>query len=75
MYFILENNINLLQYILKIRSVVLFYALLFASSCRSKRNHPAAITERYFGNSYITQFEAMINAEMPRGIERKAVDF
>jgi len=31
---------------------VRFYAFLFASSCRSKRNYPVAETKRYFENSY-----------------------
>ncbi len=31
---------------------VRFYALLFASSCRPKRNCPAAETERYFEKCY-----------------------
>ncbi len=31
---------------------VRYYALLVASSCRSKRNYPAAATERYFDNCY-----------------------
>jgi hypothetical protein len=52
-FFKLENKIKLLHYILKSHSHVLFYALLFASSCRSKRNYPAAETLRYYSNSYI----------------------
>jgi hypothetical protein len=31
---------------------VLFYALLFVSSCRPKRNYPVAEKERYFENCY-----------------------
>jgi len=33
-------------------SNVRFYALLFVSSCRPKRNYPAAETERIFENRY-----------------------
>jgi hypothetical protein len=56
-FFKLEYKIKLLQDILKSHDPVLFYALLFASSCRPKRNHPAAETECYADNSYIRAFD------------------
>ncbi|MBW2407993.1 MAG: DNA alkylation repair protein [Deltaproteobacteria bacterium] len=44
---------KLLNDILKSHGHVLFYALLFASSCRSQRNYPADETQCYSDNSYI----------------------
>jgi hypothetical protein len=48
-----KQNQTILLYS-KSHSYVLFYALLCASSCRSKRNHPAAEKERYSDNNYRT---------------------
>jgi hypothetical protein len=51
------NKIKRRHDILKSHDHVLFYALLFASSCRSKRNYPAAETECYSDNNYTIYFE------------------
>jgi len=39
-------------------SIVRFYALLFAGSCRPELNCPAAETEGYFDNRYMFEGEA-----------------
>ncbi len=50
--FQISHKIKRRHDILKSHAHVLFYALLFASSCRSKRNYPVAETECYSDNSY-----------------------